>query len=250
MNVSDPVVGIQLYTLRNELARDVEGTLRALAQMGYDGVQHSGGAEVLPASLMQRVTEETGLRLLGTHAHLPALETSEDEEVAYCRQLHCRHVAIAWTPPEEHGDVERLAGRMDRAGERLRDAGITLSYHNHAAEFARSGDTTVLDALLANTDPQCLMLELDVAWAAVAGMDPVQYLRRYAGRIPFLHVKDLNTDGTFADVGEGILPMAEICRAARDGGTQFFIVEHDNPTDPFDTARRSLQNLRDILARG
>lgn len=246
--MTDPVIGIQLYTVRNELARDPEATLRALAEMGYDGVQHSGGADVLPPSLMQHITEDTGLIMFGTHAQLPALETALDEEVDYCKKLGCSHVAIAWTSPEEHGDISRLAGRMNDVGKQLHDRGITLSYHNHAAEFAPSRDTTVLDALLSGTDPHFLMLELDVAWAAVAGKDPVDYLRRYAGRIPFLHVKDLNSDGTFADVGEGTLPMDQICRAALDGGTEYFIVEHDAPADPMATARRSLDNLRDILA--
>src|SRR5947209_16153578 len=242
--MSDPIVGIQLYTVRNELAGDVEGTLRAIAAMGYDGVQHSGGAGIVPPPLMQRITGETGLVMVGTHAQLPALETALEDEVDYCRQLNVRHVAIAWTSPEEHGDVLRLAERMNAVGRQLHDRGITLSYHNHAAEFAPSGDTTVLDALLARTDPDWVMLELDVAWAAVANEDPVAYLRRYAGRIPFLHVKDLNEDGTFADVGEGTLPMDQICRAALDGGTEYFIVEHDAPADPLLTARRSLENLR------
>jgi sugar phosphate isomerase/epimerase len=246
--MSEPVIGIQLYTVRNLLAEDAEGTLRSLAAMGYEGVQHSGGAQVLPASLMQRVTEETGLVMVGTHAQLPALETALDEEVDYCRALNCRHVAIAWTSPEEHADVPRLAERINTVGHRLHDQGITLSYHNHGAEFAPLDDSTVLDVLLAETDPEWLKLELDVAWAAVANADPVACLRRYAGRIPFLHVKDLNDDGSFADVGEGILPMEEICRAALDGGTEYFIVEHDAPADPMETARRSLENLQGILA--
>jgi sugar phosphate isomerase/epimerase len=199
--------------------------------------------------MLRRVRDETGLRVAGILNRLAALEVELDREIDFCQQFECRHITLSWLDPEERRDVSRLAERLNALGRRCREAEITFSHHNHDFEFVRTDGGVFLDELLAATDPHLVALELDVYWAAYAGADPVTYLRRYAGRIPLLHLKDMSEDRSFADVGEGILDMEGILRSAADGGTRWYIVENDQPgPQPLESARRSLENLRKMTS--
>src|SRR5262249_31748493 len=148
------------------------------------------------------------------HVPLDHFATRFDEVVGDLNTLGCSDAVVPWIHPDRRaelfGDVGALAQTFDDWGRRCRDAGLRFGYHNHDFEFtaAPSGTGTALDALMAATDPALVTLELDAYWAAAAGHDPVELLRRYAGRIPLLHVKDraAGADPADAPVGEGVLP--------------------------------------------
>jgi hypothetical protein len=117
---------------------------------------------------------------------------------------------------------------------------LVFAYHNHVFEFVQSDGAYLLDRLLDATDPALVALELDVYWAAYAGVDPAGYLRRRAGRVPLVHLKDLAADRSFAEVGDGTLDFAAIFATAEEGGVRWYIVEHDQPAMPaLESARRS-----------
>lgn len=240
-------IGLQTYTVRLQMADDPEGTLRQLATMGYDGLETFGGTTGLPLST-RPLLDELGLGVFGIHIGLAQLEEDVEGTAEYCHALGTEYVTIAYTSPEVHRDVPSLAGRLNELGRRLRQEGITLSYHNHGAELEPYRDTTVLAALLDATDGDTVMAELDVCWLKAGGVDPVEYLRRYAGRIPLVHMKDMTPDGVPADVGDGVLDMAAILRAAIEGGARYLIAENDNPPNPLESARRSLDALRALTA--
>lgn len=246
----DPLpIALQLYTVRDETARDFVETLRQVAQLGYRAVEFAGYGG-LTAAQMAALLEEIGLRAASTHIGLPTLESDLDRELDYCQAIGCASLVLPWLPSEYHsaGAVRALAPRLNEIGRSCQARSIAFGYHNHDFEFARSDGTALLDVLLESTDPLAVALEFDVYWAAFAGVDPAAYLREHAGRARLIHAKDMAPDRSFTEVGDGTLDMAGICRAAQEQGTRWYIVENDQPRIPsLESARRSLENLRGIL---
>ncbi len=241
-------VGLELYTVRAETARDFAGTMRKVAALGYSAVEFAGYGD-LAAEELRDLLAETGLRAAATHVGLANLEADFDRELAYCRTIGCSTLILPWLPPEKRSSafLVALAPQLNQFGRRARAAGITFGYHNHDFEFVLNEGRTLLARLLAATDPDLVTLELDVYWAAYAGFDPISLLREYAGRVPVVHLKDMDSSRRYTEVGDGTLDIKAITAAAQEGGTSWLIVEHDNPTMPsLESAKRSLENLRGL----
>lgn len=239
-------VALQLYTVRDETARDFAGTVRRVAAMGYTAVEFAGYGG-LSAQEMAALLKETGLRAASTHLGLSLLEKDLDGEIAYCREIGCAYLVLPWLPTDMRTPetFSALAPRLNEWGRRCREQGITFGYHNHNFEFEQHDGKYLLDYLLDATDPSLVALELDVYWAAYAGVDPSSYIQQRSGRIPLVHLKDMTPERTFSEVGDGTLNLAHIAQVARENGTQWFIVENDAPVLPsLESARRSLENLR------
>lgn len=241
-------VALQLYTVRDETARDFAGTVRRVAEMGYPAVEFAGYGG-LTAEQMVALLSETGLRAASTHVGLDALESDLDQQLDYCSAINCTHLVLPWLAPEYRTAeaFRAMAPKLNEIGRRCADRGISFAYHNHDFEFAANGDEgkTLLDTLRDSTDTVLVGFEVDVYWAAFAGIDPVELLGRYAGRVRLVHMKDLGADRGFAEVGDGTLDMRGICAAAETAGARWLIVENDAPRMPsLESARRSLENLR------
>lgn len=241
-------VALQLYTVRDETARDFAGTVRRVAEMGYPAVEFAGYGG-LTAEQMVALLSETGLRAASTHVGLDALESDLDQQLDYCSAINCTHLVLPWLVPEYRTAeaFRAMAPKLNEIGRRCADRGISFAYHNHDFEFAANGDEgkTLLDTLRDGTDAALVGFEVDVYWAAFAGIDPVELLGRYAGRVRLVHMKDLGADRGFAEVGDGTLDMRGICAAAETAGARWLIVENDAPRMPsLESARRSLENLR------
>jgi len=234
-------VGIQLYTLRGESARDFEGVLRSVGEIGYDGVElfdlHGHDAGDVRALL-----DELGLEVAGRHVGADADLEAVAEEM---RILGSDRVALSWIdPPSSARDAraaaELVADRAQRAGE----VGLRYGFHNHWAELERFDGVTALELIAALP----VWLELDLGWIWWAGADPVEVLERYRGRTPLVHVKDIRARGArdFTTVGDGgvgyerVLPSADV---------EWLIVEQDEiDGDPFEAVRRSLEFTRGVPA--
>ncbi len=243
-------VALQLYTVRDETARDFAGTLRRVAEMGYGAVEFAGYGGLTPEQLAA-LLHETGLRAASTHVALDALEGDLDQQIDYCSAIGCASIVLPWLAAEYRtGEAFRaLAPRLDHIGRRCADRGTSFAYHNHDFEFATAGrddeGKTLLDTLRDGTDATLVGFEVDVYWAAFAGVEPVDLLGRYAGRVRLAHLKDFGADRGFAEVGDGTLDMRGICAAAETAGARWLIVENDAPRMPsLESARRSLENLR------
>lgn len=244
--MATPGLALELYTVRDESARDFTGTIRQVAAMGYPAVEFAGYGG-LSAPQMKTLLDETGLRAAATHVGLAALQDNLDAEIDYCLAIGCSYLVLPWLAPEQRSaeHFRALAPRLNEFGRRCHERGIVFGYHNHDFEFATVDGAYILDALLDATDPALVSLELDVYWAAYAGADPADYLRRHAGRAPLIHLKDLAPDRSFAEVGDGTLDLPSIFAAAEEGGARWYIVENDAPKMPsLQSARRSLENLR------
>jgi sugar phosphate isomerase/epimerase len=241
-------IGVQLYTLRAETARDMPATLRRLAEIGYGAVEFAGFGNSSPTEIRQ-VLDEQGIVAIGAHVALVDLETRLHQALAECQILGCEYAVVPSVPDswrESAADVTRLADRLNSLGELCRAEGIRLGYHNHAVEFAPLDGTTMWDVLVRDTAPDLVDLELDLYWAAHAGADPAGVLRRAGGRVRLVHAKDMAPD-TDADapVGEGRLRWPEILDAAGDE-VRWYIVEQDEPGEAYPAVERALGNLRSL----
>jgi sugar phosphate isomerase/epimerase len=240
-------IALQLYTIRDETARDFKATLRHIANLGYSGVEFAGYGD-LSSSEMAALLSETGLRVAGSHVRWNALENNLEHEIDYCLAIGSRHITLPYLGSEWYtgAKLTTLTSQLNAFGRIAHAKGVTFSYHNHDHEFAQNEDGRyLLDTLLDSTDPAYVKIELDTYWAAFAGVDPIAYLHKRAGRIPLIHLKDMTPARTFTEVGDGTLDIKGICQAAGESGVEWYIVENDAPTLPsLESAARSLANLR------
>ncbi len=239
-------IALQLYTVRDETARDFSGTLRRVAALGYTSVEFAGYGG-LSIQQMQALLAETGLQALSSHVALDRIEHHFEQELEYVKAIGCPYLVVPWLAPHlrNGASLPAIAELLNARSQACRAEGITLGYHNHDFEFTSMSETDstfLLDYLLAHSD---VALELDTYWASYAGVDPVGYIQRYQQRIPLVHIKDMTPERTFTEAGAGTLPIAAIVAAARASGTQGYIVENDQPTIPsLESAARSFQFLR------
>jgi sugar phosphate isomerase/epimerase len=224
--------------------------LRSVAEVGYRGVELAGYGG-LPASELKAHLDELGLVPAGSHVRLDRLEGALDEEIGYAEKIGCRDLICPVLPEARRGsldDYRQLAEFLNAAGARCRDAGLRLSYHNHAFEYTEfpEQDAYAMDLLLGWTEPGVVYWEPDVYWIAKAGEDPAAYLRRYVDRCALVHLKDMANDaeGSFAEVGAGVLDFAQMFEAV-DARPDWFVVEQDRTKGPpLESVRLSLENLR------
>jgi sugar phosphate isomerase/epimerase len=224
-----PRLGLALYTLRDECARDPEGTLRAVAEVGYEGVELYDLLGLGPGEL-RALLDDVGLEATSRHSRLETIENGIDELAAELRELGSDRLVLAWIPPPASSlEAEQVVERINAAAEHARAAGLRLGFHNHDAELRALEDgRTVLDRLL-ELDDELLFLEIDLGWAWFAGVEPERLVARVAPRAPLVHVKDLAaaTRPRFVPVGEGDVGYARLLPAIRDLGIEWLLVEQD-----------------------
>ncbi|HEX5506173.1 MAG TPA: sugar phosphate isomerase/epimerase [Thermomicrobiales bacterium] len=247
-------IALQLYTVRADTANDFLGTLRRLAALGYRAVEFAGYGGV-PVGELRAALDEYGLQAIGAHVPYDDFAARLPAVLAELRTLGCAHAVVPSFPNTRRDDAEfvrAVAATFNRWGAACRAEGLRFDYHNHRFEFAplAPGGGTLFDILATATDQALVNLEIDIAWAHVAGVDPVDLLRRHAGRVPLIHVKDLAPGEGVVDVpvGDGVLPWPRILEAAEAAGTRWYIVEQDHPRDPLADAERSLHNLAGLAA--
>ncbi len=242
-------IGLQLYTVRDELAQDYRGTLRRVAAIGYAGVELAG-PNGLEAAELRDLLAELNLRPCGAHIGLGEFEHNLEAVIAYHQGLGNPYLGVPALPAELRNPAgfRQVAAAMNRIGAEVKAAGMALYYHNHAFEFEGAAGERGLDILYGETDPELVKLEADVYWYAYAGADPAALIRQYAGRFPLIHLKDMVGEGqarTFAEVGAGHIDLRAVMDAGEAQGAEWFIVEQDRCAGPsMDSARLSFENLR------
>lgn len=252
-------VALQLYTLRDETARDFPGTLRKVAELGYEGVEFAGYGG-LEAAELKRQLAELGLEAAGSHIAFDRLLTALDEEIAFNRTIGNRYLVVPAMNRELSASPEgwlRAFEQLERIGRRCAEEGMVLCYHNHHMEFEmRIGDAPVFDAMFERVSAEALQVELDACWAHRAGYDPVSCIRRYAGRLPLVHFKDMvrTEDGgaETVELGQGEVRLAEIAKAAAEAKVEWLIVEQDEclRNAPLVCAANNLEWLKQYERQG
>jgi sugar phosphate isomerase/epimerase len=242
-------ISLQLYTVREHTSRDMPATLRRLAEIGYTAVELAGYGGLSPRDLRASL-DDLGLRASGAHVPLDSWETDPEAVISDMHALDCAYAVVPIIPPERRDEeaVARLAESFNRWGELCRSEGLTFSYHNHAFEFAPVGETKMWDALIRDTDPELVHLELDLYWVRYGGVDPETVLRDLGNRISLVHLKDMAADEQRSDlpVGEGTMPWPKLLQTADDVGVKWYIAEQDNPRDAFEDVQRSLRYMQEM----
>jgi sugar phosphate isomerase/epimerase len=241
--------GVQLYTLRDVMADNVEGTLEQLVAMGYSEVETHTYYGLSPAE-MRAMLDRVGLAAPAAHVGSGALQQDLDSVIESAATLGHAYVFCphpGGLPYQTLDDYRAMGEFFDGVGARFREAGITFGYHNHQFEFEPVDGEIPLFAMLDNADPQNLVLEMDLFWTVDGGYDPVEVIRRYPGRIPAYHVKDRTLDGAMVDVGAGDIDFARIFQHNGQAGLRHAFVEHDNPADSLQSVRASIDTLNSLL---
>jgi sugar phosphate isomerase/epimerase len=243
-------IGLQLYTVRAEMARDVEATLARVAEIGYREVEFAGYFDRSPAAVRSALTS-AGLHSPANHVPYETLADGWEQVLATATAIGHTDVLVAWIPREARPDLDgwkRVAELFNRAGERARAAGLGFGYHNHDFEFAPVAGQVPYDVLLANTDPALVRFELDLYWTVKGGKDPLAYFAAHPGRFPFVHVKDSGgpPDHRMVDLGRGTIDFAAIFARSAQGGIRHYFVEHDEPRDPFAFCRDAFAYVRGL----
>jgi Sugar phosphate isomerases/epimerases len=246
-------VALQLYTVRDETAKDFAQTLQHVAEIGYTGVEFAGYGNI-PAPTMAKLLQNNALKAVSTHVSYEQLVNNFEEAIEYCLSIDCPYLIVPWIDKEWLNKGTNLQGfteGLNDLGYRAKRQGLTLGYHNHNFEFETIiHGKPLYDQLVAKTDPALVKFELDTYWAAYAHIEVVPLIQQLCQRqrLITLHLKDMTHERTFTEVGAGILPIDEYIQAAQakqTTGAITFIVENDRPTIPsLESARRSLENLR------
>jgi sugar phosphate isomerase/epimerase len=244
-------IALQLYTLREPAKKDLEGTLKKVAEMGWRYVQWSGMPK-MTAEEIRAALDKAGLKCIASHQVVEPFEKEFDKEVAFWKTVGNKDVAPGGMMRDCTKNLEAwLNGckRLDEVGAKLRGVGMRLSFHNHGMEFDKfpNDPRTKHQILMDSTKPENLCAELDIAWAHAAGVDVPSYIRKLKGRIPVVHAKDVKVDGkkhTLMPLGQGQVPWKEVFAAGKEAGIEWYIYEQDNGQgSPFDYARISYEFL-------
>jgi len=239
-------IGIQLYSVREALSQDYEGTIRRIAAMGYAGVETAGsfGASVASAAALYR---SLGLKVMAMHAPLPVGE-KKNQVLETAAALECKQLVCAWMPPERFQSVEsiqKLCDELNDANTVAQANGLALAYHNHDFEFAPLPDGSIPHEHMAKFLAPSISFEIDMYWVKAAGSDPAAVIRRLGKRVPLLHVKDgpAKRGVPMQALGEGVVDLPAAIKAG-EGNTQWLIVELDVcATDIFEAVEKSYKYL-------
>jgi len=245
----DLPLGLQLYSVRDLLPKDYEGTLKQVAAIGYREVEAAGFYGHSAADVKQAMAS-AGLHCVSAHYPSAELNRNLDTIIAFHKELGADYIvcsspghkvapAPGSTSAAAHSfsldDWHWNAEQFNQFGRKVKAAGLKFGYHNHVAEFARQGDVVPYDDLLRLTDPALVTFEMDCGWVTVGGGDPVSYLRRFPDRISMLHVKDFKaaTASTpaghpeAAELGRGTTDFSAIFKATRQGQIKHYFVEQE-----------------------
>lgn len=251
-------IAAQLFTIRDftKTREDFAASMAKIRDIGYQAVQVSQIGDIADADV-KRICDDNGLTICNTHVSVDDLLNKLNAVIEQHRLWGARHVAIGGMPlenRESEAGFRRFAEVANGIGERLYDAGLTFSYHNHSFEFLRFGARSGLELIFDETDPRFVRAELDTYWIQHGGADPVAWIERMQDRMPVIHLKDMvmlpAEDGgrpqqAMAEVGEGNMNFAGILATCRRIGVEWYAVEQDIcQRDPFESLAISLRNLR------
>jgi len=249
-------IALQLYTIRDVLAKDFEGGLKAVAKMGYKYVEFAGFYDHKPADV-RKLIDGLGLTAISSHTGIDGIESGLAGVIDAAKTIGYRHVVVPYLPntfwsPKGYAQTAR---RFTKAGRALAKAGLSFAYHNHSFEFHRlKGGVRGMDIIYDTTDRKVVNAELDVFWVWHGNDCPVAWMKKLAKRVPLLHIKDMSDkpDRSFTEVGTGIVDLKAVVKAAPKAGVEYLIVEQDGnwiDGDPLKSVAISLKNLKRIAGK-
>ena len=238
-------IGVQLYTVRNQMRDSVEKTLEQVARIGYKEVEFAGYFGRTPQQI-RSILDANGLTSPSAHsANMPAIRTRLTQLIDEAAIIGQKYLICASIPRAEMtaDGFKKVAGELSHAGETAAKNGIKFGFHNHSDDLAPLGSTTGFDILLSECDPKVTSMQMDIFWLVKGGKDPLAYIDKYPGRFYSVHVKDMAANGTMVDAGAGTLPFGKIFAQSKKAGLHHYFVEHDEPADPMASIAASYKNV-------
>ena len=273
--VKELPVALQLYTVRDDVAKDFKGTLQQVKALGYDGVEFAGLFGQNPADI-KAWCAELGLNPISAHVPLAEMLEDIDKVITDYKTIGCEYIVVPYVTEERRPTGElfkQMVEEIRTIGAKCKEAGLVLLYHNHDFEFQKTDTGEFgLDYLFANVSADLLQTELDQCWVKYAGQDPVAYLEKYSGRSPVVHLKDYYASGEqkedpyaliglnegekkenkafeFRPLGYGVQDIPSIIEASKKAGSKWFVVEQDQPSlgkTPMECAGMSMEYLKSL----
>jgi sugar phosphate isomerase/epimerase len=266
--VADPKtfgIGLQLYTIRDAMGKDVPGSLKMVSDIGYKYLELASYENgkfygYLPADF-KKMANDLGMEIISSHAGVnPKGITSDEakkmaEDHAKVGAKYCMQPYIADEDRKSIAGFQKMVADWNKVGRIMKDNGIQFGYHNHNFEFGTvEGKVPYFDVFLAEMDKDLMTMEIDLFWAIKAGINPIELFKKYPGRFQLFHMKDMYTkeapffktqSSDFAPVGAGLINFREILAAKNIAGMKYMFVEQDSTKDgkPFDAIRTSITNL-------
>jgi len=256
-------IGLQLYTVRNAMGKDVAGTLAKVAQIGYNSVEGTYGAGKyfgMEPKAFANLLKQNNLVMPSAHYLLGedmkgpgTILNGWDKAAEDAASIGQKYMVCAWLSPKERGNLDhykQLAEDFNKAGETCKKAGVQFCYHNHDFEFAQQDGKYPYEILLESTDKDHVKFETDLYWLTKAGQDPVALFEKHPGRFPLWHVKDMDKTEKkmFTEVGNGVIDFKKIFEHTKKAGLKYFFVEQDIcPGDPFNSITTSIDYIKKNL---
>lgn len=273
-------IALQLYSVRFDMAEDFYGTLKKVADMGYDGVEFAGFYNE-KAEDVKKALEELNLTAISSHVVMtPLLIDDLDAQIAYHKVLGCKYIVMPYADENYRPGGPKFEEGLklyEQIGKKLKENGIDFLYHNHDFEFVKYAGTNGFDYLYSAVPEEYLNPQMDVCWVSVAGRDPAEYIRKYSGRLDILHLKDyilkdpehkgnmyalidengqddINIDISesenfdFRPLGQGQVGIPAIIDAAEENGVKWYVVEQDRSSDmpALEAVKQSIDYFREL----
>ncbi|TRO67140.1 sugar phosphate isomerase/epimerase family protein [Christiangramia sabulilitoris] len=261
---SSQALGLQLYSLRNTIGNDVRGTLKEIARIGFKEVETYGYSpdnqfwgftvpEFYQLLKTNGLTSPSGHYGVDTYLSKEGTRNDFTKTLEVAKGLDQKYVVIPYISDPLRtslDDYKRMADKLNEAGQMCAEAGLKLGYHNHAFEFDDFNGKNGYEVFLENTEKDLVYFEMDIYWVVRAGKDPAELIRKYPGRFPLWHVKDMsrsNNDKN-TEIGNGTIDFAKIFDLAKEAGGKHFIVEQENfEMDPYKSLAQSFNYIKKDL---
>ncbi|GAA3982351.1 TIM barrel protein [Mucilaginibacter dorajii] len=263
------LIGLQLYTVRDAMAKDPVAALAKVAKIGYNSVEGATytGSELfygMNAKGFASALNQSGLVMPSAHYRLGQEQVNGASQMGTilndwkkavddAAAVGLKYMVCAYLSQAERGDLDhykKVADMLTVAGQTCKQAGIQLCYHNHDFEFIQDNGQYPYEILLNDTDADLVKMEMDLYWMNKAGQDPIAFFDKYPGRFPLFHMKDMDStpEKKFTEVGNGVIDFKKILAQSKKAGMKYFFVEQDIcPGDPFDSIAKSIGYIKKNL---
>jgi len=236
-------VGVQLYSVREQCAKDLPGTLAAISKIGYKGVEFAGYHKS-DAKELRKMLDDLGLVACGTHTPHDSVQANKlAETIEFNRTIGNKFLIVPWMEGKSKQAWLDKAKEFNELADKVKSAGMWVGYHAHAHDFEKFEGESAWDLFFGSTKPEVIM-QLDTSNCREGGADPVAVLKKYPGRAKTIHIK-AHGGGPEAVIGEDTVDwkgVFEFCEGK--GGTQWYVLEHETSKDPIDAVKRSFEALK------
>ena len=238
---------LQLFSVKNALEEDFDATLKAVADMGYDGVEFAGKYGGYSGEELKERLEYYGLTPVAAHLSLEDFENNFEYHAEILKGAGCRTLICPWIDIETYEEAEELGKKFEKIAEKCLMNGFEFGFHNHWRELNKpDGETTLMEVMLEVCDP-LVLCEFDLGWIKVAGLEPEYFIRKYAGKINYLHFKQFDENRKDTTLEKGIIDYKHIVKLAEKMGCEYFIVEQEGiEGSELEAAKKNIEFLKSI----